>query len=138
MEQHEVPYGGVYRLMIDGQLVGEFVPGPLWTEIHDATTAAHENVTYSWVPFGNKSPSRELEKFQEAMTVARAALESAEAHVPVAEGSTSEWIQCSCGTGIRPHYWTRHSQGADGSAIAPRPLQRVKDILDTPSYAYQD
>lgn len=28
MEKHEVPFGGVYRLTVDGQLVGEFVPDP--------------------------------------------------------------------------------------------------------------
>ena len=121
MEKHEVNFGGVYRLTVDGQLVGEFVPGPLWTEIYQATEANHSNVSYSWVPFSDEEPADEVQRLSEAVEIARGALVTAEDHIPQGVGTFGEgWILCSCGDDVRSFYWTRHSQGADGSALAPR------------------
>lgn len=119
MEKHEVPFGGVYRLTVDGQLVGEFVPGPLWTEIYQAMDAAHDNVSYSWIPFAEDES--EAQRLREAVEIAREALVTAEDHIPQGIGTFGKgWILCSCGDDVRSFYWTRHSQGADGSALAPR------------------
>lgn len=119
MEKHEVPFGGVYRLTVDGQLVGEFVPGPLWTEIYQAMDAAHDNVRYSWIPFAEDES--EVQRLREAVEIAREALVTAEDHIPQGIGTFGKgWILCSCGDDVRSFYWTRHSQGADGSALAPR------------------
>ena len=141
MEKHEVPFGGVYRLLVEGKLVGEFVPGPIWSQLYQATEAAHENVSYSWVPFAEKDPAVEFQKYDETIASARGeviaiaieALEEAEKHLPVAEGSTEDFIQCSCGNTVRPHYWTRHTQGSNGSALAPRTIEIIRDILDEPN-----
>lgn len=121
MEKHEVPFGGVYRLTVDGQLVGEFVPGPLWTEIYQAMDAAHDNVSYSWIPFAEDESEAEAQRLREVVEIAREALVAAEDHIPQGIGTFGKgWILCSCGDDVRSFYWTRHSQGADGSALAPR------------------
>lgn len=121
MEKHEVPFGGVYRLSVGGQLVGEFVPGPLWTEIYQATDAAHDDVSYSWIPFAEDESEDEVQRLREAVEVAREGLVTAEDHIPQGVGTFGKgWILCSCGDDVRSFYWTRHSQGADGSALAPR------------------
>lgn len=121
MEKHEVPFGGVYRLTVDGQLVGEFVPGPIWTEIYQAMEAAHDNVSYSWIPFAEDESEADVQRLREAVEVAREALVTAEDHIPQGVGTLGKgWVLCSCGDDVRSFYWTRHSQGADGSALAPR------------------
>jgi len=53
MKQEEVQFGGVYRLEINGELIGEFVPSNYWTKIYNDAQAHYgeENVKYSWVPF---------------------------------------------------------------------------------------
>lgn len=53
MDQDEIEYGGVYRLSIGGKLVGEFVPGPLWTEFYQHAQETYFDVAYSWRAFAS-------------------------------------------------------------------------------------
>lgn len=51
MKQHEVDFAGVYRLTVNGKLVGEFVPGPIWSAFYKHAQETYENVSCSWEPF---------------------------------------------------------------------------------------
>lgn len=59
MKQEEVQYGGVYRLEINGELIGEFVPSNYWTKIYNDSQAHYgeESVKASWVPFEKSAAS---------------------------------------------------------------------------------
>lgn len=62
LRQEEVPFGGVYRLRINGQLVGEFVPGNHWTQIYNDAQERYgaKNVKSSWEAFDGRPLYRKL------------------------------------------------------------------------------
>lgn len=51
MDSSEVKTSGVYALHVEGQLVGEFVPGPIWSDIYRFAQGAYTDVTCEWRPF---------------------------------------------------------------------------------------
>lgn len=60
-----------------------------------------------------------------ANPIFEAAAKEIENHIPTT--ANSDWITCSCGHTVKPSYWTRHITGADGSATAPKLLERAED-----------
>lgn len=51
MDRASIGYGGVYQLFIGDQLIGEFVPGQVWSEFYKRAQVTYENVTYTWRAF---------------------------------------------------------------------------------------
>jgi hypothetical protein len=119
MDAQEVPFEGVVRLEVGDELVGEFVPGSLWPTFYAFAQATYREVRATWRPF-RQGPTP-----QERMTEA---LHEMENHIP--KSASPDWITCSCGDAVRPFYWVRHTQGADGSALARTVLQQLKEEED--------